>query len=71
MKRDVNLKDFDELPDAAAVDVYTVAALCACNVATVWERAKRGALPAPFKIGGSTRWNVGQLRKVLLPSSGD
>ena len=65
MKRNVSLKDFDELPNAAAVDVRTVAALCSCNVATVWERSKRGALPAPRKIGGSTRWNVGELRKVL------
>ena len=66
MKRNVSLKDFDELPNAAAVDVRTVAALCACNVATVWERSKRGALPAPRKIGSSTRWNVGELRAVLL-----
>jgi predicted DNA-binding transcriptional regulator AlpA len=66
MKRNVCLKDFDELPNAAAVDVRTVAALCACNVATVWGRSKHGGLPAPRKIGGSTRWNVGELRKVLL-----
>jgi predicted DNA-binding transcriptional regulator AlpA len=66
MKKNVDLQDFDKLPNAAAVDVRTVAALCSCNVATVWERSKRGALPAPRKIGGSTRWNVGELRKVLL-----
>ncbi|SOE81321.1 transcriptional regulator, AlpA family [Caballeronia arationis] len=66
MKRNENLKDFDELPNAAAVDVRTVAALCGCNIATVWERARRGDFPRPRKIGGSTRWNVGELRKVLL-----
>ncbi|MFP4895154.1 helix-turn-helix transcriptional regulator [Paraburkholderia sp. EG304] len=66
MAHKTDLKTFDALPDAACVDVRTVAALCACNVATVWERSKRGALPAPRKIGGSTRWNVGELRVVLL-----
>ncbi|WP_433703894.1 helix-turn-helix transcriptional regulator [Paraburkholderia sacchari] len=59
------LRDFDSLPNAAAVDVRTVAALCGCNVSTVWERAKSGTLPSPIKIGGSTRWNVGALRAVL------
>ncbi|MBC8745795.1 helix-turn-helix transcriptional regulator [Paraburkholderia podalyriae] len=66
MAHKTDLKEFDELPNAAAVDVRTVAGLCQCNVATVWERSKRGALPAPRKIGGSTRWNVGELRAVLL-----
>ncbi|WP_250865612.1 AlpA family transcriptional regulator [Caballeronia sp. INSB1] len=65
MKPDANLRNFDALPNAAAVDAKTVAALCGCNVSTVWDRANRGALPKPRKIGGSTRWNVGELRKVL------
>ncbi len=60
------LKDFDNLPNAAVVDDKTVAALIGCHVATVWERSKRGALPKPRKIGGSTRWNVGELRAVLM-----
>jgi predicted DNA-binding transcriptional regulator AlpA len=59
------LRDFDSLPNAAGVDVHTVAALCGCNVSTVWERSKSGVLPAPIKIGGSARWNVGKLRVVL------
>lgn len=60
------IKDFDSLPNAAAVDDKTVAALCGCHVATVWERSKNGKLPRPRKIGGSTRWNVGELRAVLM-----
>ena len=64
------LKKFDALPDAAAVDVRTVAALCGCSVAAIWARARRGAFPKPRKIGGSTRWNVGELRKVLLLARG-
>jgi predicted DNA-binding transcriptional regulator AlpA len=65
MKVADNLKDFDRKPDAACVDVKTVAALCDCSIATVWERSRRGALPKPRKIGGSARWNVGELRKLL------
>ncbi|RDK01630.1 helix-turn-helix transcriptional regulator [Paraburkholderia lacunae] len=66
MKSTDKLKNFDSLPNAAAVDVHTVAALCGCSVATAWDRARRGVLPKPRKIGGSTRWNVGELRAVLL-----
>lgn len=63
------LQNFDSLPNAAGVSDSVVAALCGCNVSTVWERAKRGALPKPIKIGGSTRWNVGELRKYLMPEA--
>jgi predicted DNA-binding transcriptional regulator AlpA len=66
MKNSNELKNFDSLPNAAAVNVRTVAALCSCNVATVWNRAKRGDLPRPRRIGGSTLWNVGELRAVLM-----
>ncbi|AKM29287.1 transcriptional regulator [Pandoraea faecigallinarum] len=59
------LKGFDDLPNAAAVDVKTVAALCGCSISTVWERSRRGALPEPIRIGGSARWNVGKLRAIL------
>ncbi|WP_332459701.1 hypothetical protein [Burkholderia ubonensis] len=59
------LTQFDELPDAATVDDKVVAALCSCNVSTVWDRVKKGTMPQPIKIGGSTRWNVGQLRAFL------
>jgi predicted DNA-binding transcriptional regulator AlpA len=66
MKTHQSLYNFDSLPNAAVVSVDTVAALCGCSVATVWNRTKRGALPKPKKIGQSTRWNVGELRQVLM-----
>ncbi|MFP3709106.1 transcriptional regulator [Paraburkholderia sp. SIMBA_009] len=62
-------QNFDAAPNAASVSDVVVAALCGCNVSTVWDRAKRGALPKPIKIGGSTRWNVGELRKHLMPEA--
>ena len=69
MKADNTLKKVSDLPNEAGIDVKTVAALCGCSVSTVWERAKRGALPKPIKIGGSARWNLGQLRKCLMPEA--
>jgi len=59
------LREFDKLPDAAHVDVNTVAALFGCKPPTIWLRVRRKALPAPRKFGAHTRWNVGELRKVL------
>lgn len=61
------IQNFDSLPNAAGVSDTVVAALCGCNVSTVWDRTRRGDLPKPIKIGGSTRWNVGELRKCLMP----
>ena len=63
------LKKFDALPDAAAVE-FAPWPLCAVAAFTATWAVPRGALPKPRKIGGSTRWNVGELRKVLLPASG-
>ncbi|WP_061175803.1 helix-turn-helix transcriptional regulator [Caballeronia pedi] len=62
-------QNFDSFPNAASVSDIVVAALCGCNVSTVWDRAKRGDFPKPIKIGGSTRWNVGELRKYLTPET--
>jgi predicted DNA-binding transcriptional regulator AlpA len=59
------LKDFDRLPNAAGVSAKTVAELCGCHISTVWERSKAGKFPKPRLIGGSARWNVGELRAVL------
>jgi len=69
MKVNQELSTFDELPNAAAVSVQTVAALCGCSVSTVWNRAKRGDLPSPITIAGHARWNVGALRKRLVPEA--
>jgi predicted DNA-binding transcriptional regulator AlpA len=59
------LTNFDKLPDAAHVDVHTVAALFGCKPPTVWARLRRRELPEPRKFGAHTRWNVGDLRRML------
>lgn len=63
--QDPDLKHFETAPDTAKVRVNTVAALFAVSVPTVWRRARAGLIPAPHKIGGTTVWNVGDLRKSL------
>jgi predicted DNA-binding transcriptional regulator AlpA len=60
-----DLSNFDTLPDAAHVDVHTVAMLFGCSVPTIWLRLRKGDLPAPRKFGAHTRWNVGELRAAL------
>jgi hypothetical protein len=56
------LEDFDKLPDSAKVPVQVVAAREGVSEVTIWRRARAGLLPAPVKVGGTTRWIVGQLR---------
>lgn len=63
------LQQFDQLPDAAHVDVRTVAGLFGISVPTVWRHTRSGKLPAPRKIGASTRWNVAELRALLSASA--
>ncbi|MDP9153951.1 MAG: transcriptional regulator [Pseudomonadota bacterium] len=60
-----DLKNFDNLPDSAHVDVNVVAALFGCKPPTVWLRVRRNILPAPRRFCAHTRWNVGELRKIL------
>lgn len=57
--------EFDALPDAAHVDVKTVATLYGCAVSTIWARLRRGQIPTPKHFGGSTRWNIGELKAAL------
>lgn len=62
-----DLKSFNDAPDTAKVRVGTVAALYGVSIPTVWRRARAsvGLIPAPHKIGGTTVWNVGDLREAL------
>jgi predicted DNA-binding transcriptional regulator AlpA len=59
------LLQVDHLPNAAHVDVHTVAALFGCKVPTVWARLRRKEIPAPRKFGAHTRWNLGEIREAL------
>lgn len=55
---------FDDLPDAAMVDVRAVAQLHGTSIPTAWRWTRAGRLPPPVKLSpGATRWNVGELRR--------
>ncbi|TXI25335.1 MAG: transcriptional regulator [Nitrosomonas sp.] len=60
---------WDDLPNDAQVDVRVVAVMTGTSVPTVWRHARIGLLPAPRHFGGSTRWNVGELREMLRGKS--
>ena len=57
---------FDNKPDTALVNDKTVAALLGVHRNSVWRMARSGKLPTPVKVSEqTTRWRVGDLRKVL------
>ncbi len=39
------------------------AAMLSMGVSTFWAKVKAGAVPAPVRIGGLTRWRVSDLRQ--------
>jgi hypothetical protein len=56
---------FDTLPDAAHVPAKTAAAIIGMSEATIWRMARAGRLTGK-KIGQrATRFNVGQIRKII------
>ena len=59
------LETFPSLPDAALVDIRVVSALLARSRASIWRDVERGRLASPVKVGGSTRWRVGDVRAAL------
>lgn len=62
-----NIENIDKLPDMAMVDVKTVAALLGISQMTVWRRARdTEGFPQPKKLSPRcTRWNLGDVRKML------
>ena len=42
-----------------------VASLLCCSKATVWRRVADGTLPAPIKLGGTTRWVKSEVLAVI------
>lgn len=52
-------------PDERLLRVRDVADLLALSPRTVWRMATTGDLPAPIRLGGSTRWRWGDLRALV------
>jgi predicted DNA-binding transcriptional regulator AlpA len=61
-----SLERFDTLPDAAMIDVRTVAGVLGRSTASVWRDSRSGRIPRPVRVGPAcTRWNVGAIRRHL------
>ena len=65
LRVDRALVTFPFLPDAALIDIWVLCALFGRSRASVWRDVAAGRLPAPAKVGGSTRWRVGDVRAAL------
>jgi predicted DNA-binding transcriptional regulator AlpA len=65
-ENNLEVQNFDYLPNAAYVRLPVVTALFACSPATVWRRVSSGHIPKPRKLSlRITGWNVGELRQAL------
>jgi predicted DNA-binding transcriptional regulator AlpA len=58
-------RNFDELPDSAHVPVRTVANIYGMSEATIWRMVKAGKLTAKKTGERATRFNVGEIRKLI------
>jgi predicted DNA-binding transcriptional regulator AlpA len=63
------LETFPFLPDAALIEIRVVSALLGRSKASIWRDVERGRLAPPVKVGGSTRWRVGDVRAALAGAS--
>lgn len=57
-------QNLSKLPDDARIDVKSVAAVLGIGVSTAWSWVARGIIPPPSRLGRTTRWNAGSIRKI-------
>jgi len=55
--------EVDALPDSVLVNLPTVERLLGVSTSTVWRWSRQGLL-APIRIGGATRWRLGNIRAI-------
>ncbi len=61
-----SVRNFDEMPNSARIDVTAVSILTGRSKASVWRDVKAKRLPKPVRTGlRCTRWIVGEIREVL------
>ena len=63
--RKSGLDEFEALPDYALIRVDTVAKVYGVSIVTVWRWTKNKVIPASIKRGGTTGWNVGDIRRHI------
>ena len=66
MKPNIDVSNFDSLPNIANVRLPIVMALLGVSAPTVWRMVKLNKMPQPRKLTErTTTWNVGELREFL------
>ena len=58
------VRRFEEMPNDAFVSPAVIACLEGCSMPTFYRRVAAGLLPAPKRIGGSSRVRVGDYRQI-------
>jgi predicted DNA-binding transcriptional regulator AlpA len=58
------VRRFNEMPDDALVSPAVIACLEDCSLPTFYRRVAAGLLPAPNRIGGTSRVRVGDYRRM-------
>ena len=58
------VRRFNDMPDDALVSPAVIACLEDCSMPTFYRRVAAGLLPAPNRIGGSSRVRVGDYRRM-------
>ena len=60
------VRNFDNLPDDALLDVRDVGILASRSRASIWRDTRDGRLPKPISIGAQAkRWRVADVRAYL------
>jgi len=57
-------------PKDTFVDIKTVCATLCRSRASIYRDILRGDFPAPDKLGGSSRWRMSDLNKIVCPQGG-
>lgn len=54
-------------PQDSLVDIKTVCATLCQSRASIYCDIQRGDFPEPIKLGGSSRWRMSDLNKIIDP----
>jgi predicted DNA-binding transcriptional regulator AlpA len=62
MHPNTNPQPLDQL-----IDIKTVCATLCRSRASIYRDIQRGDFPEPIKLGGSSRWRMSDLNKIIDP----
>ncbi|MGP6089507.1 helix-turn-helix transcriptional regulator [Antarctobacter jejuensis] len=55
-------------PQDSLVDIKTVCVTLCRSRASIYRDIQRGNFPEPIKLGGSSRWRMSDLNKIIDPA---